>query len=145
MSRLKLKLALLVLVICVLGCTRYSVKEGSYQPVRIRDQKFPGSQILLNNVSLLDQEIANKVTVESTNARRTPTNTLESWAILRNRTDYPLQLEARASFYDVHQAPLEGPTAWQRLYLPPNATAHFKTSSTRTDVGYYQIEVKEGR
>ena len=132
-------------MLCLMsGC--YEVKEGSYAPVRIRDQNLPGAQIRWNNVSLLDPSIKNKILVEATNTRRTPTGTLEAWATFRNRTNFPLQLEARSSFYDANQAPIEGPTAWQRIYLPPNATAHYSNVfSTKIDIGFYTIEVREGR
>jgi len=128
------------------GCREYDVREGSYAPVRVRDQNLAGTQIRWNNVSLLDRSIENKVFVEATNSRRTPTNTVEVWALFRNRTDYPLQLQCRASFYDATQAPVEGPTAWQRVFLPPNGTANFSNVfSTVLDVGFYNIEVREGR
>ncbi len=128
------------------GCKEYDVREGSFAPMRVRDQNLPGTQVRWNNVSLLDPSIQNKVFVEATNSRRTPTGTLEVWAMFRNRTDYPLQLECRASFYDATYAPVEGPTAWQRIYLPPNATGNFKNLfSTVMDIGYYNIEVREGR
>jgi hypothetical protein len=132
-------------IMLIAGCNEYRVKEGSFGPQRVRDPNLPGTQIRWNNVALLDPSIGNKIFVEATNSRRTPTGTLEVWAILRNRTDYDLQLEGRASFYDAAQAPLEGPTAWERIYLPPNATAHYKALSTRLDIGYYTIEVREGR
>jgi len=135
-----------ILLISLAGCAEYNVKEGSFAPVRVRDQNLPGTQIRWNNVSLLDQSIKNKIFVEATNTRRTATGTLEAWAILRNRTDYPLQLEARASFYDATKAPVDGPTAWQRIYLPPNSTANIsEVFTTATDLGYYNIEVREGR
>ena len=146
MKKLTLMLALATAAFLITACGEYyHVKEGSSAPVRIRDDNIPGTQIRWNNVSLLDDAIANKILVESTNSRRTPTNTLEVWALFRNRTDYPLQLEARASFFDASQMPLEGPTAWQRVMLPPNANGHYKEFSTRVDIGYYTIEVREGR
>ncbi len=138
---------LVFLTFFVLGCseTKYNVNEGTYDPARIRDQNLPGTQIRWNNVSVIDAAIRNKVFVESTNSRRTPTGTLEVWAVFRNRTEHPLQLEARSSFYDSSQAPVDGPTAWQRMYLPPNGSLHYKDASIMTDIGYYHIEVKEGR
>lgn len=124
----------------------YKVNEGSYAPQQIRDPNLPGCQIRWNNVSLLDRSIKNKVFVEATNSRRTATGSLEVWAIFRNRTDYPLQLQARASLFDATQAPLEGPTMWQRVMLPPNGISNYKLMFTsRLDSGYYNIEVREGR
>jgi len=146
MKKMLLGSMLLTIALFVFGCSKYDIREGSFAPVRIRDQNLPGTQIRWNNVSLLDASIKNKIFVEATNTRRSPTGALEAWAIFRNRTDYPLQLEARASFYDTNQAPVEEPSAWQRIYLPPNATAHFTTLfSTQINNGFYNIEVREGR
>ena len=130
----------------VAACAEYDVREGSFAPVRVRDENLPGTQIRWNNVSLLDASIKNKIFVEGTNSRRTPTGTLEVWAIFRNRTDYPQQIECRASFYDSSYAPVEGPTGWQRLFLSPNAAANYRNVfSTQIEIGYYNIEVREGR
>jgi len=136
----------LLLLLTINGCgEHYAVHEGSSAPLRIRDDNLPGTQIRWNNVSLLDKSIRNKILVEASNSRRTATDTLEVWALFRNRTDYSLQIEARTSFFDASQAPLEGPTAWQRLMLPPNAHGHYKEFSTNEEIGFYTIEVREGR
>lgn len=136
-----------LLAMGVFGCNQYRYKttEGSYAPTQVRDPNLPGTQIRWNNVSILDASIAGKIFVEGTGTSRTATNTLAVWSVFRNRTDYPLQLEVRTTFYDHGQAPLEGPTAWQRLILPPNSAMHYKEYSTRVDVGYYHIEAREGR
>lgn len=145
MKRWAMRVITLSVVVWASGCNPYRVNEGSYSPVNVRDANAPGAQIRWNNVALLDQSIANKIATEATNTRRTATNTVEVWATLRNRTDFSIQLEARTSFYDVNQGPLEGPSSWQRLFLPPNGTVSYSEFSTRTDVGYYTIEVREGR
>ena len=145
MKKICFGLTWLLAAMLVIGCSPYQIKEGTYAPVQVRDPNFPGTQIRWNNVSLLDRSIENKIFVETSNSRRTATGTLEVWSILRNRTDYPMQLEARVSFYDADQAPVEGSTAWNRIYLAPNATAHYREYSTRNDIGFYHIEVREGR
>jgi hypothetical protein len=99
-----------------------------------------------NTVTILDDSLAGKVAVENQGSRRTPTNTLEVFAVIRNRTDFTLQAEGRMSLYDINGAPLDGPSAWQRLYLPPNSIVHYKEISTVTqDIGFYNIEIREGR
>ncbi|MDM8541850.1 hypothetical protein QUF90_12250 [Desulfococcaceae bacterium HSG9] len=146
MKKFILATVILVLSFLLTACPKYSVQEGSFDPVRIRDQNFPGTTIRWNNVSIVDPGIKNKIFVETTNSRRSPTGTLEVWVILRNRTDYPIQIEARTSFYDATQAPVEQPTAWKRLLLTANSTGHYKEmSATLTEIGYYHIEVREGR
>ena len=145
-ARFRFAIVMLAALILAAACAEYDVREGSFAPVRVRDENLPGTQVRWNNVSLLDRSIKHKIFVEATNSRRTPTGTLEVWALFRNRTEYPLQLEARASFYDANKAPLEGPTAWQRIYLPANATGNYsEIFSTVIDIGYYNIEVREGR
>jgi len=143
------------LAVCV-GCTRTIVREGAAPGLRVRGERAPYAQVRMNTVNILDDSLQDwqgdekdrrgKIAVESTNSRRTETGTVEVWAILRNRTDHPLQLEGRVQFFDQTQAPVEGPTAWQRIYLPPNAVATYTEISTRVmDVGNYYIEIREGR
>lgn len=148
---------LLVAVLSCNGCTRkYVVKEGAAPGVRIRDPQAPQTQIRWNSVVIIDDSLQDwqgspkekkgKIAVENTNARRTPTGTVEVWAVLRNRTDYPLQIEGRTHFFDKNYAPVEGPTAWQRVYLSPNSVAVYREFSTNVmDIGYYYVEIREGR
>jgi hypothetical protein len=145
-----MKKAYIIFITCCLasvffGCNQYAVREGSSAAVQVRDPNLPGAQIRWNNVSILDRSISNKIFVEATNTRRTDAGFIEVWAVFRNRTDYPLQLQARAALYDTAQAPLEGPTSWKRIMLPPNGGANYKSMFTSmVDSGLYNIEVREG-
>lgn len=133
-------LALSALIALCQGC---ALREGSHPPIHI---SHPNTQARLNNVSLLDDSIAKKIAVQGSGAKRTPTGTLEVWTQLRNRTDYPLQVEGRVQFYDTGQAPVEGPTAWQRIHLQPNSITTYKEMSTKVhEPAYYFIEIREGR
>ena len=159
----------ILLISC--GCTTTYVSEGPAPGVRVRDPRAPGAQLRMNTVNIIDKSLQNwdgkvydppwssifqsgpkerhkrsKIAVESTNSKRTPTGTLEVWALLRNRTDYPLQIEGRTQFFDADKNPLEGPTAWKRVDLAPNSTATFRDYSTKTDaVAYYYVEIREDR
>jgi hypothetical protein len=87
-----------------------------------------------------------KITVEKHGSERTPTGTLLVYTILRNQTDFPLQVEARTWFMDDKEIPSEKSTAWQRLQLPPKTIGTYKESSTETqNAHYYFVEVREGR
>lgn len=119
--------------------------EGTQPALRVSDERFPGTRARMNNVGLLDDELGSKIAVEMTNGKRTPSNTVEAWAQLRNRTDHPQQLECRVLWYFADESPAEEPTAWQRLFLDPNSFATCKGLSTRIDVEYYYIEVRAGR
>lgn len=149
-------------VITVLsGCIQRSVKEGASPGIYADDEMV---KIRMNSVAILDRELQvtyvyeniltgtkeyghpSKLSVESSGARRTPTGTAEVWAILRNRTNYPQQVECNVQFFDRSGAPVEGPTAWQRLVLSPNSVSSFKEFSTHTTEGLnYYIQVREGR
>jgi hypothetical protein len=164
------KLSLILAVTAILpGCKVADVHEGAGGGVRVRDSRVPQAGIRYNTVVILDKSLENwngkvfdpplleyfwpqekkkrsKIAVESTNSRRTETGTLEAWAILRNRTDHDLQLEGRTQFFDADKAPAENPTAWQRIFLPPQSVATYKDSSTKIDgIGYYYVEIREGR
>jgi hypothetical protein len=156
------------------ACTTIvNAPEGAAPGVRVRDARAPQARIRMNTVAILDKSLQtweqrdvkhepawlsifcngvpqntqwSKITVQATNARRTPTGTVEVWATLRNRTDYPLTIDGRTQFFSRDDSPLEGPSAWQRVHLPPQSVATYKELSTNvTEVGYYYIEIREGR
>lgn len=134
------------------GCqTGQIIEEGAAPGLRVDDPAAPYARPQMNTVVILDQELQaingpGKIAVESTGARRTPTGTLEVWALIRNRTDHPLQLEGRTNFFDSQQAPIDQPTAWKRFYLPPLAVATYKGQSTLIHgIQYYMVELREGR
>lgn len=148
------------------GCSTVDVQEGAAPGVRV-----PEVGIRYNSVGIIDKSLQDwdgpvfdppwssmfaggrkerdkksKIAVESTDTKRTPTGTLEVWTVLRNRTDHPLQIEGRTTFFDAGKAPAEKPTAWQRVMLPPQSVATYRDYSTKTDdVSYYYIEIREGR
>ena len=164
-------LAALCATLLVAGCSVHMAHEGPAPGVRVRDARSPQAGIRLNTVNIIDESLQkwdvkkynpgwlplvaggreerhrySKIAVESTTAKRTPTGTLEAIAVLRNRTDHPLQIEGRTQFFDETQIPVEGPTAWQRVYLEPNAVAAYREMSTKTgEIAYYYIEIREGR
>lgn len=86
-----------------------------------------------------------KIDIESSGIRNTPTGNVEVWAVLRNRTDYDLQVEGMSSFYDQDQVPLDDRSNWKRVYLPANSTALYKEASVSADAKYFVVELREGR
>lgn len=100
----------------------------------------------VNSVNITDFGMTNKIWVESTNARRTPTGTVEVWARLVNCTDFPLQIEGRTHFLDEARAPAEEASAWSRVFLPPRTHGVYREASTGVGaVRFYYVEVREGR
>lgn len=170
-----LKAMVLFLTLLVIGCstTVVDAPEGPSPGVRVRDSLAPNARIRMNSVVIVDKALQSwetrtithypawlsifsrgspendkysKIAVENTNARRAQTGTVQAWAVFRNRTDHPLTLECRTQFFDRQKAPVEEPTAWQRVHLPQQSVASYKEHSTHVmDVGYYYIEVREAR
>lgn len=135
----KIKFASVVFFVSlfVTGCAR----EGARPGVRVKD---PNVGIHYNSVGILDKSL--KIAVESSNSKRSPTGTLKVWAVLRNRTDKPMQVEGRTQFFDGDKVPVEDPTAWKRIFLSPQSIGTYSEYSTNVkEVGYYYIEIREGR
>ena len=123
-----------------------SDSEGTKPALRVQDPRFPETRARLNNAGIVDDALRYKIAVEGTSSRRTPTDTLEVWAELRNRTDHPLQVECRVRWYDSAQASIDQPSAWQRVYLEANSFETYREFSTDVyNVTYYYIEIREGR
>ncbi len=87
-----------------------------------------------------------KVTVEQADVRRTPTGTMEVQTILRNHTNFPLQVEGRAQFFDQAKTPAEDMSGWKRVQLPPKSIGTYRVvSNKKEEANYYYIEIREGR
>jgi hypothetical protein len=121
-----------------------------YNGVAIIDKSLQDWSHPKNKFILWDTDESNKnyglISVDSTNSRRTETGTLEAWAVLQNRTNSPLQIEGRITFFDKDKVSCEAPTAWQKVFLQPNSLEKYGDFSTKTqEVSYYYIEIREGR
>ncbi len=121
--------------LCWTGCAH----EGAYVA-----KKHSEYEIAWNNVGFLDTSLKNKIAVENVDSRRTATNTLEVFTVLRNRKDKTYHITARTNYFDSNKRPLET-TRWEAMVLSPRGVADYTALSTRTDVGFYYIEVREGR
>ena len=141
---------LLSMVLTMCGCADL-IKEGAAPGIKIEDIRAPYAKIQMDKVVFLDsrlQEIngPGKIAVESNTAKFTSTGNMEVKALLRNRTNHPLQVEARVSFFNNTLVAIDEPSAWQRLYLPPNSFATFKDySSISSGIKHYCVEIREAK
>jgi uncharacterized protein YcfL len=103
----------------------------------------------LNRVELNEKKNSKhqtiKVSLQKAGARRSPTNSLEIWSVLKNHTDHDLQLEGRAMFFDSDEVPMNDQTAWKRMYIPANSFATYREFSISPQASYFIIELREGR
>lgn len=131
-----------------LSCNFTPMLQAMRQPGLALVPAVPGTmtEIPLNSVSMTDVSITNKVLVQSTFARRTPTQTVEVHARFMNCTDFPLQIEGRTQFFDEAQVSVEPPSAWHRVYVSARSVGTYIESSTDARrVATYLIELREGR
>lgn len=98
----------------------------------------------LNSVQIGDKSIAKKILVQSVNARRTQTNTVEVIVRMINCTDYEQHVQLRSSFMDSAQVPVEPTSAWSTVFIPPRSTGVYTEKSISTDeVAYFFAEMRE--
>jgi uncharacterized protein YcfL len=83
-----------------------------------------------------------RLSVENHGQRPTTTGTHEVFVVLRNHTDYDYQIEARTHFFDDIGVPVDSRATWQRLTVPANSIAAYKTLSTTTQALQYRVEVR---
>lgn len=134
------------------GCQQAPIpsQEGAQFGLRVQDANAPNARIQYDQVVILDKSLQNsqnsKIAVEAQGARRTATGTLTVMVQLRNRTDFPQMLEARAHFFDSSFAPIEKPSAWNRVPMEANGIASFQETSLGTQaVAHYYVEIREAR
>lgn len=150
-----LSLAVVATALFLVGCetTNY---EGAMPGQQINAVDAPNATIHLNTVVILDRELqdvpgriskrAGKIAIERHGGIRLATGAMEVYVTVRNRTDHPQQLEFRTHFFGSQQEPVEGPSAWQRVMLPPLGVSTYKSNSMAfNNVDYYYVEVREGR
>jgi hypothetical protein len=131
------------LIVVLVGC---AVNEGTYKSQYVPSGKYYQTGVYWDNFAITDKSIAKKIAVERQGSERTATGTLEVWASLRNRTDFPLQVECRVQFFNADSAPVEGPSAWRRLMLPANTIATWRELSMGNgNIAHYYGEIREGR
>lgn len=135
------------------GCASY---EGAMPGERISSGLAPHATIMLNQVVFLDRDLqaapsefgqpgASKIAVERQGAVALPGGGMQVYATFRNRTNFSQQLECRVQFFGEQQEPVEGPSSWQRVILPPLGVETFKLESlTREHLAFYYVEVREG-
>lgn len=132
------------------ACSGIDKNEGPRPAIRIADERAPNQRLNLDTVVILDKSLqdrkSGKLAVENSGARRTASGTVEAFAVIRNRTDYPLQIEGRTQFFDALGIPTGTPSQWQRIYLDPQSINGYREQSTGTsEVAHYYIEIREGR
>ena len=143
-------LSSILFVAAVSGCaTEQVIFEGAQPGMAVNDARAPNATLQMNRVVIVDRNLqteqSSKLAVERAGAASTPTGTMKVFATIRNRTTFPQQIEARVQFFDRNKIPVEGPSAWERIFLDPQSIGNYVTSSARSDVSHYYVEIREAR
>jgi len=154
------------------GCAKdvIDISEGPAPGVRVRDSQAPHARVMVDRVVIIDKGLQkwdtkkveywpnwlsiffngypenqknSKIAVEKVGTKKTPVGATGVWAVFRNRTDYPLVIECRVQFFGKNLEPVEGPSAWQKVYLPPQGVSNYKENSiTLERIEHFYIEVR---
>jgi len=147
------------------GCTTVpaSKMEGASYGEKVSENDIRYSGFRLNTVAIIDKNLQRnyierdmlgdthkktigKIAVEASGSKYNETGTMKTWATFRNRTDHPIEVECRVSFFDENKMHVEGPSAWQRIFINPNSIEScIENSLSFSGIRYYYIEVREGR
>ena len=166
MAHKSIILCLLLAVIAGCNNTTYIDNEGAAPGVSV-----PGKVICYNTVAIIDPVLQNwrgktvmddgvlelddgaerakfsLLAIDGNNADLTDAGTVRAWAQIRNRTDQPIQIEVRTTFFNAQKGPLEPASPWKRIFLNRNSVEMYtETSLNMVDsVGFYYIEIRKGR
>ncbi|MBR9906934.1 MAG: hypothetical protein GYB30_02660 [Gammaproteobacteria bacterium] len=154
---MKTKLALvtaLVLTLAACGTTTQNGYTGANPVQRTTTNELNTIVFIDHSLNRTDitktmfgEKVSNtvKVTLDRSGMSNTATGQLEVWTMIRNRTDYDLQIEGKALFFDANQAPLMDESMWRRVFVPANGTAIYKETSLNNRAEYFLVELREGR
>lgn len=131
-----------LLAASLLGCANMESHETALSNYQDRgDYSY-------DNVHALSPALFNgqrgKLSVERLRSTRMGNDALEVSMMLRNRTDYPLVVEARTLFLAQDGMPTDDESAWQRLFLEPKGLSGYRETSMRgLDIQHFRIELRE--
>ncbi|WP_309087217.1 hypothetical protein [Phenylobacterium sp.] len=139
--------AALVALGALAGCATTQGPEGG---VRIDQQN--NVRPALNSVRVIDGSLARYIgrnakvdsalDVEGTYVTPGPTGLSKLTVQLRNKTNYAIPLEVRASWFDANGAPTDAAASWTKLFAQPQAMVTFETSSIKPASAQYYVEVR---
>jgi hypothetical protein len=101
------------------------------------------SPVPLDAVQFTNQVLSKQIAVQSLQAHRTLTNTVQVTARLINCTDTPLVVGVRSNFMDASRLALEPATVWQNVILQPRALGTYQESSLSKAVEHYVVELRD--
>jgi hypothetical protein len=151
-----IRAAVLSAIATLAGCAASPPGDGRARTVDVcarpgwvtqQMQSIQGEQpppVQVNNVRFLTRGLDKAVIVRSLDAAPGAAGAMTVSVHFLNCTEQRIVLAARTSFLDSDRFPLGAPTAWQRVYLAPSATAFYteRTIGGETVANYF-VEVRD--
>jgi hypothetical protein len=129
------------------GCATATAPEGG---VRIDQQN--NVRPALNSVRVIDGSLARYIgrdykvdsalDVEGAYVSPGPTGLPKLTVQIRNKTNFAIPLEVRASWFDANGVPTDAAASWTKLFAQPQAMVTFETSSIKGASAQYYVEVR---
>ncbi len=119
--------------------TAVATEKPRYNTVNIIDDALQTTQERRNGST----HISTKLVVEGYGSTPTATGGREVWAVLRNLTDFQQNLEARVTWYDENERPVDGPSAWTRIFVTANGAETFRSLSVTPGATAFYVEIRE--
>lgn len=97
------------------------------------------------NVKYLTEILQKEFITERTTLIATPANKGKAQVVMYNDDDESYKVECRAYFIGAGGAIIDGPTAWQMLYVPAEGTGMYEVLSTKSveEIVDFYVEVRE--
>lgn len=130
------------------ACNPAALGSGVVGANGVLAAQVPGSfsPIPLDQVQILDANLAQRLMVQAALAGRSPTQTMHVQARVVNCTSTPMQIEGRTHFISLSGATAEPISAWKRIYIPATGLGVYEENSlTTTQADRYLIELREAK
>lgn len=119
-----------LLFILLAGCQKQKVAPMNVDP---------------DHVNYLDKAIQKDLTTENASLLPASGNKAKVQVVMRNTDDEPYKVECRTYFIGIYGEVVDGPTAWQLVYIPAQGAGTYSCTSLRdlSHISNYNVEVRE--
>lgn len=121
--------------------TAFATERPQLNTVNIIDGALQSTRENRNGTT----HVSTKLAVEGSGSAPTAAGGREVWVSLRNLTDFPQNVETRVTWYDAAERPVDGPSAWDRLFLTANGGETFSSFSVKPSAVSFYVEIRELR
>ena len=140
-------------VMCLAGLAGCST-EGPTTGGHISSPLAPNATVKYDTVAINDAALQRfnglwsngSLAVENQGCQRTEVGTVRAFATFRNRTERPIEITCRTTFYDQYFVEVESPSSERRVFIGPNGLEGYEELSlSASRVAHYRIEVGVGK